>query len=97
MNRPVYRYRFSENVELQDADDSLLLAALAAEGIFGESRVRMDLRYALDRGIRTIIVDAVTSVGQVVNSIFTAFILREFGSDAFEVRRVDGRIVEGWR
>jgi hypothetical protein len=90
MDSPLYRYRFADKVDLADGEDSLLLAALATEGIFGESRVRIDFRYALDRSIRAIIVDASTPVGQMVNSIFTAFILREFGRDAFDIRRVEG-------
>ncbi len=90
MGNPAYRYRFAEAVNLTDALDTLLLAALAAEGVFGESRVRMDFSYATDPSIRAIIVDASTPVGQVVSSIFGTFILREFGPDGFDVRRVEG-------
>ena len=90
MDSPLYRYRFAEAVDLRDAQDTLLLAALAAEGVFGESRVRMDFSYATDPSIRAIIVDASTPVGQVVSAVFGAFVLREFGPDGFDVRRVDG-------
>ena len=85
-----YRYRFGENVDLAEAENTLLLSVLAAEGLHGEARVRMDAGYAIDPSIRVIVVDASTEVGQVVNSIFTAFLLREFGRLSFHVRRVEG-------
>jgi len=85
-----YRYRFKEGVDLQEAENTLLLAVLAVEGLYGEARVRMDAGYAIDQSIRVIVVDASTEVGQSVNSIFTAYLLREFGRLSFHVRRVEG-------
>ena len=37
---PAYRFRFGERVTLRDAENTLLLAVVAADGIFGEARVR---------------------------------------------------------
>jgi hypothetical protein len=96
VNREYYRYRFRRDVALREAEDTLLLAILAAEGLFGEAQVRMDAGYAVDASIQTIIVDASTDVGQAVSAIFTAFILREFGRHAVDVRRVEG-VGEGRR
>jgi len=84
-----YRYKFAERVDLRDTDDTLLLAVLAAEGLFGATRVRMDLAVATDEVIRVIVVDASTDVGLAVNGIFAAFVSREFGPDAFCVKRVE--------
>lgn len=97
MNQTTYRYRFNRDVPLQDVEETLLLGVLAAEGLHGEARVRMDAVYSVDESIRAIIVDASTEVGQDVNAIFTAFLLREFGQDAFQVRRVEGGPAEGRR
>ncbi len=88
MGTNAYRYRFSEDIDLQDAEDTLRLALLAAEGIFGRTRVRMDAWYAVDESINVIIVDASTPVGMVANLVFGAFLAREFGVNAFDVRRV---------
>ena len=85
-----YRYRFRPDIGLNDAEDTLMLAVLAAQGLFGEARVRMDAGYAIDPTIGVIIVDASTLIGQVITAIFTAFISREFGRGAFHVRRVVG-------
>jgi len=85
-----YRYRFEPGVDLHAAEETLLLSVLATEGLYGQARVRMDAAQSVDRGIPAIIIDAGTDVGQALNAIFTAFILREFGPDGFEVRRVEG-------
>ena len=89
MARDIYRYQFRRDIALREAEDTLLLAILAAEGLFGEAQVRMDAGYDVDPSIHTIIVDASTEVGQAVSAIFTAFVLREFGRLAVHVRRVD--------
>jgi hypothetical protein len=86
----VYRYRFAPGVDLGEAEDTLLLAMLAAEGLLGEARVRMDAAYAVDESIRAIVVDASTVVGQIVSAIFTTLVLREFGRQAVDVRRFEG-------
>ena len=90
MATEVYRYRFRPDVDLESAEETLLLAILAAEGLFGEARVRMDAGYVVDPGLRALVVDASTLVGQAVNGIFTSLALREFGRDAFHVRRIAG-------
>ena len=82
-----YRYTFRRNGDLSEAEATLHLALVAAEGLFGEPRVRMDGRYGQDRQARTLTVDASTPVGIAINAVFTAFVLREFGEDGFTVRR----------
>ena len=85
-----YRYRFAEQVDLHDAEETLLLSILAVEGLFGEARVNMDAAHATDPGIHVIVVDASTHVGQAINAIFNTFLTKEFGSGSFDVRRVAG-------
>ena len=85
-----YRYRFADSDDLQEAQKTLRLAMLAAEGIFGEALVQMDAACVIDESIDVIVIDASTPVGKVVNKVFTIFILREFGPRAFQVMRVEG-------
>ena len=87
--KDVYRYRFEKDIPLQDVEESLLLAVLAAECLHGESRVRLDAGYYLDKENRACVVDASTPVGQDISKVFTGFCIREFGQDAFRVERVD--------
>lgn len=83
-----YRYQFRRDIDLRDVEDTLLLARLAAEGVFGEARVRMDSTFRIDRDARTVTMDAVGAVGRIVNAIFTVYAIKEFGRTAFTVRRL---------
>ena len=89
MGREVYRYSFSPAVPMAEAEESLLLAVLAAESLHGQSRVRMDASYCVDAERRACVIDATSQVGRDICRIFTGFALREFGEDAFKVRRVE--------
>jgi hypothetical protein len=95
MTEEAYRYRFDEGVDLHQAEETLLLSVLATEGLYGQARVRMDAAYSVDKALRAIIVDASTDVGQALSAIFTAFILREFGSGRVHVRRVERLFARG--
>jgi hypothetical protein len=90
MSTQAYRYKFLEKVDVLDAEITLHLAIIAAEGLYGEARVRMDAGYAIDESIHTIVVDASTPVGQDVCAMFMHFLLRQHGPEAFNVRRVEG-------
>ena len=83
-----YRYKFSSEAAFDEAKKTLILALVAAEGLFGRSRVRMDADWASDAGINVIVIDAGTAVGTAVCLIFTALVTVEFGAGQFDVRRV---------
>lgn len=89
MIRQAYRYKFADHVDLGEARDTLRLAIVAAEGLVGEARIRLDAAYALDPSINVIVVGASTEVGRIINAIFVAFISREFGREAFDVLHVE--------
>ena len=88
MNRELYRYNFNAKVPLQDVEDSLLLAVLATESLHGRALVRLDASFCLDAGKRSCVVDAATDVGLAIARIFTGFLTREFGEEAFQVQRI---------
>jgi len=81
-----YRYRLLSSRALREAEATLLLAMVAAEGLHGESRVRMDAAYAVDDALCAIAVDTSTVVGEDIASIFTAFLAKELGHNKFFVR-----------
>lgn len=89
MNREIYRYSFDSKVPLQDVEESLLLAVLAAEGLHGRSQVRLHAAFCLDATKNSCAIDASTEVGRSIASIFTGFLTREFGEHSFKVRRVE--------
>ncbi|GAB4292652.1 MAG: hypothetical protein Kow0067_19310 [Coriobacteriia bacterium] len=88
MQSTVLRFTFDSRIDLSDAEATLHLAILAAEGLYGEARVRMDLAYFTDRAHRVIHLDTGSPSGDAVARIFTIFAAREFGDRAFAVRRV---------
>lgn len=88
MNRTRYRYEFRPNVPLREVEESVLLAILAAEGVHGEAQVRLDAGYDFDEPARACLVDASTAVGETIARVFTGFLRKEFGEDAFRVERV---------
>ena len=89
MTTEIYRYQFGDAVSPRDIEETLLLAVLAAECLHGQSRVRLDAGYFLDEDQRACVIDAGTVVGRDINRVFTGFAIREFGEDAFQVKRVN--------
>lgn len=87
MERQVYHYRFNGAVSLGEVEESLLLAVLAVESLYGRSPVRLDAAFCLDRDKRSCVVDAGSEVGRAIARIFTGFVTRQFGEDAFRVER----------
>ena len=67
--------------------DSLLLAVMAVEGLKGRARIQLEARFRLDRVERSCVIDANTIVGNSIARIFTRFLAKEFGEQAFEVER----------
>jgi hypothetical protein len=89
MNQLVYRYSFGADVPIKEAEATLLLAVLAAEGLHGEAEVRLEGSHSFDPERRSCLIDAATAVGRDINRLFVSFIRHEFGAGAFQVERVD--------
>ena len=89
MNREIYRYAFCPDVPPDELENTLLLAVLATESLYGKSRVRLDASYCFDADKRACVIYATGDVGHVISRIFTGFAIREYGERSFKVRRVD--------
>lgn len=87
MDRNVYRYQFDKTLDITEVEATANLAVLAAESLHGESRVRLETRYAFDAPGRACVIDATGEVGLDLNRLFLGFISREFGPDSFRVER----------
>lgn len=88
MRTDIYRYVLSERIPVHEAEATLQLAVIAAEGLYGQARVRLDARYAIDDAGREIVVHACNEVGACICRVFTGYLACEFGEDAFQVRPV---------
>ena len=85
----VYRYRFQEQIALEDVEAALLLAIWACEALHGEAQTRLDAAHYLDLEARACVIDAGTDVGRDFCRLFLTFIRRECGEDCFQVEHVD--------
>ena len=90
MTREIQRYAFTPSVPPDEIENTLLLAVMAAEGLHGQSRVRLDATYCFDAAKHACVIDAGSDVGRDICRMFTGFAIREFGEAAFSVCRVDG-------
>ncbi len=95
MTANVFRFEFEPRVSLTEVEMSLHLAMYAVEGLYGEARVRLEASYHLDEPQRAITVDGSTEVGAAAVKVFTRLLGREFGEDAFRVRRVEEHAAAG--
>ena len=93
MTIDVFRFCFSPEVPLGEAEMTLDLATYAVEGLFGSARVRLETNYHLDPPRNVILLDATNEVGATVARVFTALLLREFGEEGFRVERIEAQEV----
>jgi hypothetical protein len=89
MSREICRYSFKTSVPAGEIENTLLLAVMAAEGLHGQSRVRLEATYFFDAGKHACVIDAGSDVGRDICRMFTGFAMREFGEAAFSVSRAD--------
>lgn len=89
MATETYRFEFRIPNMLSDAELTLHLAQYAIEGLYGEARVRLESSYRLDRARGAVLIEGGNEVGLAVVKAYTRLLAREFGEDAFEVRRLE--------
>ena len=88
MIKELYLYTFKTETPIEEIEMSLLLAVLATESLHGAAQTRLDVAHYLDPTKRACIIHAGTPVGRDLNRLFTGFLDREFGPDAFHVKRI---------
>jgi hypothetical protein len=86
--RGIYRFRCDPEVPMAEVRESLQVAILAAEGLHGAARVRLDFAYCADDAQRALVLDARAEAGMAVARVFTGFLTQQFGETAFRVERV---------
>jgi hypothetical protein len=89
MNRDVRRYVFKASIPAPEIENTLLLAIVAAEGLHGQSRVRLDAAYSFDADKHAAVIDVGSEVGLDVCRMFTGFAIKEFGAGSFSVSHAE--------
>ena len=85
----VFRFSLARQLSIEEAEMTLHLAMLAAEGLYGSPRVAMELRYELHALENAIEVDGETEVGTSVARIFAGLLLRQFGEGGFRIDNIE--------
>lgn len=88
MPKPAYRYNFKSDADFSEALITFDLAVIATEAIYGEARVRLEVRFVDNRQKRRIAIMADTEVAKAANLFFTKFALVEFGNDSFTIDQI---------
>ena len=87
-SQATYKYSFKRHVDIDDVQDTLTLAILGAENLHGRAKVRLNGWWRLDRQRRVCVIDSSTPVGEDINKLFTGYLGKEFGENAFRVTSV---------
>ena len=81
----IQKFSFKPDVDLEQAEGTLLLSIIAAEALHGQAAVRLEARYLFSNEKRACVIERRGQVSDNVIKIFTGFLIHEFGEDAFGV------------
>lgn len=85
--KTIQKFTFKPDVDLEQAEGTLLLSIIAAEALHGQAAVRLEARYLFSDEKRACVIECRGKVSDDVIKIFTGFLIHEFGEDAFKVVR----------
>ncbi len=89
MAKMAYRYCFNTDADFAEALNTFDLTVVAAEAIYGEARVRLELRFASKPETRRIAIRCDNEVGTAANLLFTKLSTVEFGMDSFTIDSIE--------
>ena len=81
-------FHFDRGLSLDEIDGTLRLSLMAAESLYGTTRLKLEPRTHLHREKHACHIDTSTEVGRAIASIFFGYARREFGERAIEVHPV---------
>lgn len=85
MTSETYEYAFGPQADMSQVEETLLLATMAAEGLHGRARVRLEAGFRCDPASRTARVEGGTDVGEAIARIFTALLASTIGEQSFSI------------
>jgi hypothetical protein len=88
MTPVVYRYTFGPDVPHAEVEATMALAVVAAEGLHGEARLRLEVAHTIESLPATAVVEVRGRAGQDLNRLFIGFLTREFGPDGVRIERL---------
>lgn len=96
MNRDRYRFTFRGDTSMKEIRDTLYLAVMAVEALYGTSGVRLEAGFEIDDDC--CYVNANTPAGQALARIIEGLLGRQLGDGCFSVDRIDTHVSQtDWR
>ncbi len=83
-----YQFEFKKSADMAKVENALLMAVVAAEGIYGRSRVHLEADFTTNSPVRTCLINADNQVGVDIGKVFSEFLNLEVGEYAYRIRRV---------
>ena len=85
MHSELQKYKFKDSVDMEQAEDTLLLAIIAAEALHGRAAVRQEARYIFSEVKRSCVIERRGKISEDIIKLFTGFLIKEFGEESFSV------------
>lgn len=89
----ICRFKFKEGISSELIESKIALAILAAEGVFGQAKVRLNAAYIVSKN--KAVIDVSNEVGEQIAQVFTRFISEEVGEKKFIVDRIKSKDLGG--
>lgn len=84
----VYKYSFEQDVPFASVKSSLAFALMAVESLVGEPEMVLNIAHSIDAAERSVEIAGRSRAGRLLNKLFVGFVIREFGSESFNVQRI---------
>ena len=81
-------FHFHPDLSLEEIDGTLRLSLMAAESLYGSTRLKLEPPARLNRNQHQCHIDITTEVGRAIASIFFGYARQEFGEGAIEIQAV---------
>ena len=88
MTPAVYRFTFASTVPIHAVADSLTLALVAVDALYGEPVARAGAAHLFDPARRTCVIRGGDRAGRGLVKLFAGFVTKGLGPDAYRVERV---------
>jgi len=82
-----YTWTVPDSASMHEVEETLIMSAIAVEGLYGRSRTRIEGVYSVDHENRTCSVNGDNEVGHSLARIFTEYLAMEVGENTFRVKR----------
>lgn len=81
----ICRFSFKQPINKEAIEESITLAIVTAECVYGPAKVRLHAGYSAADG--KAVIDVSGEVGEHIAQVFTGLMIKQLGEDAFAVTR----------